>query len=166
MLAVLNDLGRSVATTRAQRLVLLNGHGGNSSLLNVACRDLRLTHGLKTFLVHPFVPPDQGGSSPEAELAMGIHGGHDETSVMLHLRPDLVDMSRATRRIPEMLADNEFVRFGGSVSFGWLSDDFGPDGHIGDPTTATAEDGARIFTTMVDLLCRQMAEIARFDHGR
>lgn len=166
MLAVLNDLGRSAAATGAQRLVLLNGHGGNSSLLNVACRDLRLEHGLKTFVVHPFVPPDQGGSSPDAELAMGIHGGHEETSVMLHLRPDLVDMSRATRRIPDSLADNEFVRFGGPVSFGWLSDDFGPDGHIGDPTTATAEDGARIFAAMVDLLCRQMAEITRFDHGR
>lgn len=165
MLAVLDDLGRSVAGTGAQRLVFLNGHGGNSSLLNVACRDLRLEHGLKTFLVHPFVPPDQGGRSPEGELEMGIHGGHDETSVMLHLRPDLVDMTRATRRIPDALADNEFVRFGGSVSFGWLSDDFGPDGHIGDPTTATAEDGALIFAAIVDLVCRQMSEITRFDHG-
>jgi creatinine amidohydrolase len=69
---------------------------------------------------------------------MGIHGGTDETSVMLHLRPDLVDMSKAVRRIPEKMAMNKHVRFGGSVSFGWLSNDFFVEGHIGDPTFATA----------------------------
>ena len=40
----------------------------------------------------------------------------------------------ATRNVPERLAENRHVRFGGSVAFGWLSNDFGPDGHIGDPT--------------------------------
>ena len=73
---------------------------------------------------------------------MGIHGGTDETSLMLHLAPELVDMSVATRNVPEQLAANRYVRFGGTVGFGWLSNDFGPDGHIGDPTTATAERGA------------------------
>ena len=53
---------------------------------------------------------------------------------MLHLAPELVDMSPAVRRVPEHLAANRYVRFGGAVSFGWLSNDFGDDGHIGDPT--------------------------------
>jgi hypothetical protein len=39
--------------TPARTLVFMNGHGGNSSLLNVACRELRLAHGLRTFLAHP-----------------------------------------------------------------------------------------------------------------
>ena len=64
---------------------------------------------------------------------MGVHGGTDETSMMLHLAPHLVDMSVAERRVPEKLADNRYVRFGGRVSFGWLSNDFFPDGYIGDP---------------------------------
>ena len=107
MLAVVDDVARSVAATSAKRLVFLNAHGGNSALLGMACREVRLKHGLMTFLVHPFVPPDQGGASGEHELAMGIHGGHDETSLMLHLRPELVQMDKATRRIPEHLAGNE-----------------------------------------------------------
>lgn len=166
MLAVLNDIGRSVAATDARRLVFLNGHGGNSALLNVACRELRLAHGLMTFLVHPFVPPDQGGSSPQTELQMGIHGGHQETSVFMHLRPDLVHLQRAARNVPEGLAANRHVRFGGSASFGWLSNDFGPHGHIGDPTGANASEGARLFDKAVSLLGEQMAEIAAFDFGR
>ena len=117
--------------------MFLNGHGGNSSLLNVACRELRLKYGLMTFLAHPFVPPDQGGKSetdPADERGMGVHGGIDETSMMLHLRPELVDMDAGFRNVPEDLAENRYVRFGGQVSFGWLSNDFGPSGHIGDPT--------------------------------
>ena len=168
LLAVLRDIGRCVASTRAQRLVFLNAHGGNSSLLNVACREVRLAYGLMTFLVHPFVPPDQGGAPAEArdELGMGIHGGHRETSVFMHLRPHLVHLERAKRAVPERLADNRYVRFGGLASFGWLSNDFGPDGHIGDPTGANEEEGKQLFETAVALLGEQMAEIAAFDFGR
>ena len=163
LLSVLDDIGRCVAMTPARKLVFMNGHGGNSALVGVANRELRLHHGLMTFLAHPGVPPDQGGHSPESELGMGIHGGTEETSLMLHLAPDLVDMSVATRNVPEELAANRYVRFGGSVGFGWLSSDFGADGHIGDPTTATAERGEELFGAAVDAFCAALAEIAGFE---
>jgi creatinine amidohydrolase len=168
LLAVLNDIGRCVATTPARRLVFLNGHGGNSALLNVACREIRLAHGLMTFLAHPSVPADQGGASPASELGMGIHGGGDETSLMLHLRPELVRMDLAERRLPEHLAGNRHVRFGGRVSFGWLSDDFDDSGVIGDPTAATAEQGARLFDAAVGAFVEALREVEqfRFREGR
>ncbi len=166
LLAVLDDIGRCVATTPARKLVFFNGHGGNSALLGVANREVRLAHGLQTFLAHPGVPPDQGGVSAEGEHGMGIHGGTDETSLMLHLAPDLVDMSLATRNVPERLADNRYVRFGGKVGFGWLSNDFGPDGHIGDPTAASAERGVTLFEAAVTAFAEALAEIAAFDFGR
>lgn len=162
LLRVLDDIGRSMAATPARKLAFLNGHGGNSSLVNVACRELRLHHGLETFLLHPNVPPDQGGPSTEEELGFGIHGGVGETSLMLHLRPELVRMDLATRNIPEHLAANDHVKFGGSVSFGWLANDFGPDGHIGDPTGATPERGRQSFEAAVDRLSAAFAEIADF----
>jgi creatinine amidohydrolase len=164
MLRVLDDIGRSLATTPARKLAFVNGHGGNSALLNVACRELRLHHGLETFLLHPSVPPDQGGASTEDELGMGIHGGLHETSIMLHLRPELVAMERAERNVPEHLAANRHVRFGGSVTFGWLAHDFGPSGVIGDPTAATAELGAELFDAAVTAMADAFGEIARFRH--
>jgi creatinine amidohydrolase len=125
---------------------------------------MRLRHGLMTFLLHPVMPPASGGeTSAENELGMGIHGGHAETSLMLHLRPDLVDMAAAKRHVPANLASNKHVRFGGGVSFGWLSNDFGPSGVIGDPTRASAEAGAQSFEQVVRLLGDQLAEVARFD---
>jgi creatinine amidohydrolase len=166
LMGVIDDIGRSIASTQARRVLFINGHGGNSALVQVMNRELRLKYGLQTFLAHPHMPADQGGSSAASELGMGIHGGMDETSVMLHLKPELVDMSLAVRRIPEGLANNEHVRFGGKVAFGWLSNDFFPDGHIGDPTGATADIGERMFNSAVDGLRGALREISRFDFGR
>jgi len=166
MMQVLADIGQCVAAAGAKRIVFLNGHGGNSTLLNVACRELRLAHDLLTFLVHPFVPPAYSPPNPDAanstELGMGIHGGLDETSVMLHLRPDDVDMSKAVRNVPDWMTDRPHVKFGGSVQFGWLSNDFGPDGHIGDPTGATAERGHDLFEQSVGFIVEQLHDIADF----
>ena len=53
MLSVLDDIGRCIASTNAKKLVFLNGHGGNSALLNVVNRELRLSYGLQTFTAHP-----------------------------------------------------------------------------------------------------------------
>ena len=166
MMSVIDDIGRCVAATPAKKLMFINGHGGNSALMAMMNRELRLKYGLQTFLAHPHMPADQGGSSAESELGMGVHGGVDETSVMLHLRPDLVDMSLAVRRVPEGLAKNEHVKFGGRVAFGWLSNDFFPEGHIGDPTGSSAELGARMFAGAVESLGGAMKEISRFDFGR
>jgi creatinine amidohydrolase len=163
LLTVLDEIARCVATTPFRKLVFLNGHGGNSALLQVASRDVRLAYGLQTFVMHPSVPPDQGGASPAAELGMGIHAGLEETSVMMHLRPDLVRLELGKRSVPEHLASFERVRFGGAVSFGWLSDDFGTDGTLGDPTGATAEFGKQRYEAMVATAARSLAEIVRFD---
>lgn len=166
LIAVLDDIGRSVAATPARKLLFINGHGGNSALTAMMNREIRLKYGLQTFLAHPHMPADQGGTSSENELGMGIHGGMDETSVMLHLRPDLVDMSLAVRRVPEKIAENKHVKFGGRVAFGWLSNDFFAEGHIGDPTGATADIGKKMFTACVDTLCETLREISVFDFGR
>ena len=166
MLAVLRDLGRAVASTGVERLVLLNAHGGNTTHLGTALRELRLEFGLKTFLMHPSLPPAYGGSSTAEEMGMGIHGGRNETSVFMHLRPGQTDLTVAERRVPEALADNTHVRFGGSVSFGWLSNDFHPDGYIGDPTGASPELGKQLFEHAVAGLAEAMAEVKTFDFGR
>lgn len=165
LMATLVDIGRSLQTSGITRLMFVNGHGGNSALGQVACRELRRRFGLRTFLAHLGGPPPDQKAPPTAggELGLGIHGGHAETSLMLHLRPELVDMSLAVRRVPEHLTSYEVIGFGKPVSFGWLSDDFGPDGHIGDPTTATAQDGRERFVTAVDHVARALVEASRFD---
>ncbi len=164
MMRVIDDIGRSVAKTPARKIVFLNGHGGNSALMNMMNRELRLRYDLISFVTHPGVPADQGGSSPAGEHGMGVHGGTDETSMMLHLAPELVDMSSAYRAVPEHLATNRYVRFGGKVSFSWMSNDFDDGGFIGDPVPATAERGKELFDGSVSALAAALGEVAAFEY--
>ena len=61
MMAVIDDIGRCVASTPAKKIMFINGHGGNSALMAMMNRELRLKYGLQTFLAHPHMPADQGG---------------------------------------------------------------------------------------------------------
>ena len=165
LLATMRDLGRSLSTLASRRLVLLNGHGGNTALLDVVCRELRLAHGFHTFLLHAALPADHGGAGVDEELGQGIHGGVSETSVLMHLRPDLVHLDRATANVPGWLTTYPNLRFGGGSTFGWLSDDFGPSGVIGDPTLASAEIGKQLFEDGVLHLGNVLREVAAFRFG-
>ncbi len=164
LLAVLRDLGRSIATTRAKKVVFLNGHGGNSALLQVANRELRRRHGLQPFTMPAGVQRAGDGRDGEPdEHGFGIHAGWSETSVMMHLAPHLVDATAFAPAVPRPLADFELIGFNARpVSFGWMSDDFDASGVIGDPTGATAEAGARLFAAGVDFAVAALAEIDRF----
>ena len=166
LLAVLDDLGRAVASTKSRKLVFLNGHGGNYSSLSIACRDLRQRYDLMTFLVFPDLPDDFviPGGHPDRGLA--AHSGHEETSLLMHLEPGLVDSTRAVSATPDELGGYEHIGFGGPVEFGWTSDDFGPTGVIGDATAATAEAGAAIFEALVKRTKEQLTEIERFQFSR
>ena len=155
------ELGNSIAATPAKKLVFFNGHGGNLALLQVACRELRRRFGLQTFLMGATVPA--GAHDGPEELGLGIHAGHSETSLVLHLRPELVDLSVAERSVPAHLADYEHIGFKKRVTFGWLSNDFSTNGTLGDPTGATAEYGAELFEAAVSDSVAAFAEIARFD---
>jgi creatinine amidohydrolase len=165
VLALLDDLARSLTATKVRKLAILNGHGGNSALLDVACRDLHVRHRLLTFLLHTVLPPDQGGPSAQEELHLGIHAGRDETSIVLHLAPELVHLERASRSIPEWLNEYRYVGIDGPVRFGWRADELAPSGVLGDPHLATAEHGKELFSSMVDDVGNQLEEISRFELG-
>ena len=114
-----------------------------------------------TFLAHPTVPPDAGGVSPPPNSGWASMAVPTRPRCMLHLRPDLVDMAWRPQcaRVdwPRTATFDSVAR----VSFGWLSDDFGADGHIGDPTVADAALGARLFEGAVAGSSRRSARSPR-----
>lgn len=165
LLATLRGIGASVAKSGARRLVFYNGHGGNVALLQVALRELRRLFGLQTFLLNVAVPAGDGTTGPD-ERGFGIHGGWGETSLLAHLRPELVDSAAFARAVPDQLAGFDLIGFAGKpVQFGWLSDDFGFAGVVGDPTGATEQLGAEIAADLTGFGVAALAEIARFDPG-
>jgi creatinine amidohydrolase len=163
MMSIFDDLGRSLSNLAPKKFVLINAHGGNTSLLGVVCRQLRIRHGLVTFLMHPSLPVDHGGQAAGGkEGALGIHAGHEETSLMLHLDAGIVDMSRADEDLPLWLNEYKHVGIGGPVSFGWTAHDLSASGTIGDPSAASASHGGDLFSAMVTSMAAGLAEVKKF----
>ncbi|MCX8998387.1 creatininase family protein [Rhizobiaceae bacterium BDR2-2] len=163
LLATVMQIGRSVARAGIRKLVLLNAHGGNVPVLQIAARSLRIETRLLTvtagWMAMGFPP---GLVSPQ-EQRDGIHGGLVETAAMLHLRPDLVDMAQARDFVPAsaaVAAGNEVLRMVGPVGFGWVSEDLHPAGVAGNAAAATAEAGRAIVEHAAARYGRLLDEVA------
>jgi len=126
---LLVEYGRS-ACRWADRLVFVNGHGGNLEALAAAAGRLR-DEGRE---VAWFGCTVAGGDA---------HAGHTETSLLLHLAPVAVRVGEIRPGNTEPLAElMPRLRAGGVGAVN-------ADGVLGDPTTATAEAGARYLAAMV-----------------
>ncbi|GAA5056773.1 creatinine amidohydrolase [Thermocatellispora tengchongensis] len=128
----------------AGRTVIVNGHGGNLRPLAAAVAHLRQEgHDVA------WTPCETGDAA-----GTDSHAGHAETSLMLHLAPELVNMSRAEPGVSAPLAE----LMPGLVARGVAG--VSPSGVLGDPTAASAEYGRH-------LLDRMAADVAgRAGHGR
>ncbi|WP_028659287.1 mycofactocin biosynthesis peptidyl-dipeptidase MftE [Nocardioides insulae] len=128
--SVLVELARS-ATTWADRVVLVNGHGGNLEAVHRAATLLRREG--REIAWAPCAPRRPGDA----------HAGRTETSVMLHLDPARVKVEAAEPGCLAPLADLlPELRAGGVAAVS-------PNGVLGDPSGATAEEGAQILEEMV-----------------
>ncbi|HEV2275586.1 MAG TPA: creatininase family protein [Acidobacteriaceae bacterium] len=142
-MAVLRDIGASVAASGFQRLVLYNTHGGNSSLVDVMARDLRAEFGLRTFALY-----GSGGIAMEGvsaqERTYGFHAGEVETAFLLSAVPALVDRSAYTvNYIADLEKPDLLLPENAAATFAWLTRDVAESGVLGDPRPATAENGER-----------------------
>ena len=143
---LLVEYGRS-ATDWTDRLVFVNGHGGNVAALTAAVRTLR-SEGR-----------DVGWCS--CSVAAGdAHAGHTETSILLHISPETVHMNeRRPGNLAKLVQLMPEIRRGGIAAVSEV-------GVLGDPTTATAADGARLFSEMVSKCTELIKRWVPGDDGR
>jgi creatinine amidohydrolase len=164
-LAVIKDICTSVAHHGFKKIVLVNGHGGNPPAMTAASFDLRWTHGLHIFLFNawafiPFMTEDQ--LKREAPKNIDFHGGELETSVMLALDPELVNMDWGVDETNPKFAQGELVTFTGPVFVNWNSKfDVAPSGISGQASYGTAEKGKIILDYLADSLSKALKEIDR-----
>lgn len=140
-------IGRSVARAGVRKLVLFNSHGGQKAHVDLVALRLRVECRMLVVRAHSFALGKPAGLFEVDELAHGIHGGAVETSLMLHLRPDLVRMSalKAFPSLGQRLAAHEgLLGIEKPVGFGWMTQDLNPEGVCGDATQASAEKGAAL----------------------
>lgn len=142
-LAVVRDIGASIATSGFKKLVLYNTHGGNTSLVDVLARDLRAEFGLQTFTLFGSAGAAFDGLS-EQERTYGFHAGEVETAYLLHATPEVVHTDEYTANYIARVDERERLKPEGSpANFSWLTRDISPSGVMGDPSPATAANGER-----------------------
>jgi creatinine amidohydrolase len=158
------ELGLSVARAGIKKLVFVNSHGGNESLMDIVGRELRVREKMlvvKTGWTR-FQPLD--GMLSDIEKRHGIHAGDLETSLMLHFRPDLVDMSKA-QDFKSVTARDEaefhYLRPTGTHAYSWIASDLNPAGAVGNAAAATAERGEIFAEGEVDGMLTLLEEVRR-----
>jgi len=128
LVELLTDIATSVHAHGFRKILLLNGHGGNSPLVESVRlklweqKRIASVHGF-TYWQLPGVPEAMAAMSESDSGSIG-HAGEWETSLQLFLQPEMVDIDHAT----------------------WTS------GVMGNPATGTREKGKRLFDIVVDAL--------------
>lgn len=159
-------IGEKLSKFGVRKLVLLNAHGGNSPLMTIVATELRVRFNMLCVATSwtRFGKPEDMFS--EDELAIDIHGGDIETSVMLALNPEEVNMKLAENFTSEQSNFAEkysYLRAYGRHSFGWKMQDLNSIGVVGNARKASAEKGEVLLSISVEGLLKLLEDVRNFD---
>jgi creatinine amidohydrolase len=154
--AVLSDVIESVEHHGLQKLLILNGHGGND--FRQMIREAQASTPVFLSTVAWFRIPGTMRMFEEPD----DHAGEMETSLMMHLRPDLVrsldEAGPGTAREWKLDAIREGWAWA-PRQWSRVTDDTG----VGDPSKATEEKGAAFFEAVTQRLAAYLVELAECD---
>lgn len=139
LMAVVMDIAKSLSTSGFQKLVLVNTHGGNTDLLNMMGREIRIETGLAVFRLDPGGLGAADEWITPQEKQAGIHAGDMETSLVMSAKPDWVHMELAPTEYPNY-PDSRYLSLR-NRAFAWVMDDLSHSGISGDATQATITKG-------------------------
>lgn len=160
------DIGSSVARSGIKKLVLLNSHGGQASIMDIVARDLRTEHDLIVYSANWYNLPLGDavmGLFPAEEHRFGIHAGDIETSMMLALREEFVDMSQSQNfhsTSQDRAAKYPVLGNGTSAKLGWQMQDYNPQGAAGNAAAATAAKGHALINAAGLQLANLLKEVS------
>ncbi|MGB5769960.1 MAG: creatininase family protein [Crocosphaera sp.] len=164
LLSVITEVAESLYRSGFRKLVLMNSHGGQPQIMEIVARDLHQQY--QDFSVFPLftwrVPHIAKELLTPQELEYGIHAGDAETSIILSLLPDQVNMSQAVKEYPQELPENSLLSMEGKLPFAWLTKELSQSGVMGDATAATKEKGDRLLASVSDGWVQVIKDVYRF----
>jgi creatinine amidohydrolase len=158
------DIGLSLAHHGFRKILLVNGHGSNVPFLDIAAR--KITNQSQSICAMApwwnLVPPELFKELRESEFPGGMaHGCELETSVLLYLRGDLVQMDKAERDLPVQRSEFFYwdLQRPSPVFFQEFFSRYSRTGTLGDPTKASVEKGRRFVEGTVERMIRVIREL-------
>ncbi len=164
MVNLLTDICHAIVSHGFRKIVLFNGHGGNSDLLRAVAREFLRTHGIAVACADHWAFAAKRIASIRKSGSGGMdHADEMETALQLFLRPKLVRAgARANYGDPLPRGETSFSSCDnfapGTV---YVPRDYAltePEGHVGDPTVATAETGRLILEAELEELVAFLKE--------
>jgi len=160
LLETVTQIGESVYRSGFRKLLIVNGHGGQPQVMEMAARELRVRHG--DYVVVPHftwrVPNVANQFLSDRERRLAMHAGHAETAILMALAPDTVHMQHAVANYPPEFP-SKTLSSDGRPAAAWTARDFGPSGVIGDPLPATPEQGRAILDSLAESWARAITEL-------
>lgn len=158
---IVYDIGISIAKNGITKLVIINGHGGNSPALNMAAQKINRD-------AHIFTCVDSGGSS-DADIAElietpnDVHAGETETSTSLANRKELVDMAMLKSFVPSF--SSLYLNYTNNRSINWYARTakLSKSGVLGDPGKASLQKGIAIWEIVISNLVKFVEELKNKD---
>jgi creatinine amidohydrolase len=152
--ALVRGICRSVARHGFRNVLLLNGHGGNIAALTVAVNELAVELEAPIATTTYWLLAQPAFAKILEKQANVRHACEAETSMVLALKPELVDMSLAAgavgptgREVPQVAGSDGAHRW---ISFKSRTS----HGAIGDPRAASAEKGERLLKAAAEAVAR------------
>ena len=158
VMALWSEIGAAAARAGLRKLVIFNSHGGQTQLVDLVAQKLRHDHEMLVARANYFAFGLPVGLFSAAEEAHGLHGGAVETSIMLHLRPDLVRKDAVRDFISSAKDYSKHYRQLGAeapVGFAWAAQDLNPAGVCGNAAEADADKGRAV----VEHAAQKLAEL-------
>jgi creatinine amidohydrolase len=142
----LRGVCQSLVKFGIKRIFVVNGHAGNNEAVNTVIRELN-EQGVKGATIQVWFFARSHDKGLFENYNPHGHASEAGTSVMLYLRPELVDMKEASRHQP---APNQYP----DITVAPNSRVAMPDGMHGDALAATAEKGKELYDRMVNRICQ------------
>ena len=147
-----------IKTAGFKKIVMINGHGGNNLPTQTAIITINEKLGFPVYMM-----TYECGSEKEVDEILetqraGIHACEMETSVALHLYPDLVDPSYKEVKSGNYSKENSFGGGGKPYTF-WRMEHYTENGAIGNTYAASPEKGKRLVDVMVKNLTQIIKEL-------
>jgi len=161
--AVLEDVARTGVENGFDAVCFVNGHGGNAALVDAVVSTVGTATEAEVLGTTYFsLATDEIEALRDSDTGGMAHGGEYETSLMLHLRPDLV--ADEAQRVGTLW--DEHYEWGGSdlleggpVAVYRSFDEYSESGAIGAPELASAEKGERIYDIVTSELAALLVAI-------
>jgi len=150
LLAVLGDIRKSLEHAGIELLVLVNGHGGNYVLSNFAQESNVDRPCVYLAPVRQQWQAAMDAAGIESGMSEDMHGGELETSLMLHLYPDLV--RARTSWVDHDAPDRPLLTLHGMRHYT-------TSGIIGFPSRASEVKGAAVLRHLVDAIAAEVEKI-------